>query len=117
MRFIVDAQLPRKLAVWLRAKGYDAIHTLELPEKNLTTDEEISRISISDKRIVISKDSDFYDRYFNKLEPYKLIFLTTGNIRTNDLIEIFEKNLSTIIFEISNNSVIELTRINLIVIA
>ena len=26
MKFIVDEQLPLRLAVWLREKGYDAIH-------------------------------------------------------------------------------------------
>ncbi len=116
MKFIIDAQLPRKIAVWLRSKGFDAIHTLELPNRNLTSDNEINRLSISQQRIVISKDSDFYDSYFNKFEPHKLIFLTTGNIRTNDLLEIFEKNLDDILLAIQDNSVVEITKTNLIVI-
>jgi predicted nuclease of predicted toxin-antitoxin system len=115
MKFIVDAQLPRKLAVWLRAKGFSAIHTLELPNQNLTSDKEINRLSILEERIVISKDSDFYDSYFNILEPYKLIFLTTGNIRTNELVAIFEQNLPEIINAIELNAVVEITRTNLIV--
>lgn len=73
MRFIVDAQLPKALAQFLRDKGYDTIHTLELPAKNSTDDEIINQISLQEKRIVISKDSDFYNRYFRKLEPFKLI--------------------------------------------
>ena len=72
---------------------------------------------MQDKRIVISKDADFYNRYFNKLEPHKLIFLTVGNISTKDLIEIFEKNIEQIISEIEDNNIIEITRTNLIVIA
>jgi predicted nuclease of predicted toxin-antitoxin system len=64
MKFIIDAQLPRRLAIWLSEKGFDAIHTLDLPDKNSTSDSEISALSIREKRIVISKDSDFYDRYF-----------------------------------------------------
>lgn len=31
MRFLIDAQLPRRLARWLAALGHDAVHTLDLP--------------------------------------------------------------------------------------
>jgi len=34
MKFLVDAQLPRRLARWLQASGHDAIHTRDLPEGN-----------------------------------------------------------------------------------
>ncbi len=33
MKFIIDAQLPRRLAHFLQNLGYDAIHTLDLPQK------------------------------------------------------------------------------------
>ncbi len=61
MKFIVDAQLPKSLARFLSERGFDAIHTLDLPGKNATDDREINRLSLEEKRIVISKDSDFYD--------------------------------------------------------
>jgi predicted nuclease of predicted toxin-antitoxin system len=35
MKFLVDAQLPRRLARLLTATGHDAIHTLDLPRGNL----------------------------------------------------------------------------------
>ncbi len=38
MRFLVDAQLPRRFANWLNEAGHDALHTLDLPRKNLTPD-------------------------------------------------------------------------------
>lgn len=116
MNFIVDAQLPKSLARFLREKGHDAIHTLELPDKNKTDDRDINQLSLSEKRVVISKDSDFYDRYFLKLEPYKLLYLTTGNIPNKDLIKIFEKNLTRIIVELETNFVVELTRNSIITI-
>ena len=31
MKFLVDAQLPIRLARFLQASGHDAIHTLDLP--------------------------------------------------------------------------------------
>jgi predicted nuclease of predicted toxin-antitoxin system len=36
MKFLADAQLPRRLARWLSAQGHDAVHTLELPAGNRT---------------------------------------------------------------------------------
>jgi predicted nuclease of predicted toxin-antitoxin system len=41
-KFLVDAQRPRRLANRLQAWGYDAIHTLDLPEQNKTPDEVIN---------------------------------------------------------------------------
>ena len=41
MKFLVDAQLPRRFANWLNEAGHDAMHTLDLPSKNITTDQEV----------------------------------------------------------------------------
>lgn len=80
MKFIVDAQLPKSLARFLLERGFDAIHTLDLPRRNATGDSEINRFSLAENRVVISKDSDFYDSYTARKEPYKLLYLTMGNI-------------------------------------
>lgn len=45
MKFIVDAQLPQLLAIWLKNHGFDAIHTLELPEANRSDNQEITAIA------------------------------------------------------------------------
>lgn len=116
MKFIIDAQLPRKLSAFLSEKGFDSIHTLDLPKKNKTSDSEINKISIEQKRILISKDSDFYNSYFQKVEPYKLIYLTTGNISTGELIEIFDKNYEKIFEEIQLNFVVEISKTSIITI-
>ena len=42
MKFLVDAQLPRRLALAMLAQGHDARHTLDLPDANQTTDEQIN---------------------------------------------------------------------------
>jgi predicted nuclease of predicted toxin-antitoxin system len=31
MKFLVDAQLPRRFCGWLTEAGHDALHTLDLP--------------------------------------------------------------------------------------
>jgi hypothetical protein len=40
MKFLIDAQLPRRFVVWLTEAGHDALHTLDLPLKNQTPDHE-----------------------------------------------------------------------------
>ncbi len=116
MKFLVDAQLPRKVAFFIVENDHDAIHTLDLPNKNATTDLEINKISISEKRIVISKDIDFYNRYLTKLEPYKLLYINTGNMSTQALISLLNKNFKNIIEELQFNSVVEITNESLITI-
>ncbi|HMP31691.1 MAG TPA: DUF5615 family PIN-like protein, partial [Saprospiraceae bacterium] len=100
---MIDAQLPRKLSKFLNEKGLESIHTMDLPSQNFTSDSEIIELSISKKYVVVSKDADFWDIYKQKAEPYKLIYLTVGNFSTQDLLNLFDKNL-TAILDILNTS-------------
>ena len=61
MKFLVDAQLPRRLAGWLAAAGCDAIHTLDLPDGNRTTDQQVIDVADREQRAVVTKDADFVD--------------------------------------------------------
>lgn len=106
MKFIVDAQLPFALVLFLREKGFDTVHTKELPTGNDTTDAEINSLSIREDRIVISKDGDFYDSFTAKKEPYKLLQIKTGNISNAKLVALFEKNIPAIIAELNDRDVV-----------
>ncbi|WNJ17650.1 DUF5615 family PIN-like protein [Pontibacter sp. G13] len=113
--FIVDAQLPRRLAYWMRDKGYDVVHTLDLEEQNQTEDLKIIQLSMAEKRVVVTKDSDFYDQFILKGEPFKLLNITTGNITNSQLINLFERNFAQICQLLENNQVVELSNHELIV--
>lgn len=115
MKFIIDAQLPKKLVFLFQECGFDAIHTLDLPSANKTKDREINDVSFFEKRIVVSKDSDFVDSLLVSDKPYKLLFIATGNISNKALIDLLRKNLEMIVQEFSSNRLIELTRDKLIV--
>ena len=110
MKFLVDAQLPRKLARWLQEQGHDALHTLDLPKGNLTSDREINRISVEQKYIVITKDSDFVDSFWLEDRPYKLLLISTGNITNAALLEILKNNLSEIVSGLESYYFVELDR-------
>jgi hypothetical protein len=59
VKFIIDAQLPPKLAEALTSAGHDAVHTLNLPDKNRSSDSYIARLADYQGRVVVSKDADF----------------------------------------------------------
>jgi len=42
---------------------HDAVHTLELEAGNHTTDSYINELSVTEQRIVISKDADFVNSF------------------------------------------------------
>ncbi|RUA28230.1 MAG: hypothetical protein DSY77_16240 [Bacteroidetes bacterium] len=110
MKFIVDAQLPKSLSDFLNDKGFDSIHTLDLPNQNKTADSQIAAVANNENRIVISKDVDFLESFLVKSEPRKLIMVKTGNIVNRALIKIFENNLDIIIQMISRSNLIEINR-------
>jgi predicted nuclease of predicted toxin-antitoxin system len=108
MKFIIDAQLPAALSKFLVNKGFNVIHTDELPNKELTTDKEICNISLKEDRIVVTKDSDFLDSYYIKAIPKKLLLVSTGNIKNKDLLSLFDSNMEKIIELFNNHSFIEI---------
>lgn len=85
MRFIIDAQLPRRAVGWLRAAGCDAVHTLDLPDGNRTSDVGIIDLAARDERVLITKDADFVDSHTLHGRPAKLLLVSTGNISNGEL--------------------------------
>lgn len=71
--FIVDAQLPYEIAILLRKKGFDAVHTDDMPNRARTSDSEIRALAKNEGRIVITKDSDFFDSYILSKSPSRLL--------------------------------------------
>lgn len=115
MNFLIDAQLPVRLARLLQEAGYDTIHTLNLPLQNTTPDLEINSISIQQNRIVVTKDRDFLDSFLIRQEPYKLLLVTTGNITNTELVTLFRNKLPQLTQLFQEHSFIELNRDAMIV--
>ena len=107
MKILVDAQLPKSLAEMFRRGGFDAIHTLELPNKNLTTDSDICAIADNDDRVIITKDSDFLQSHILKSSPKRLIIVHTGNIKNSRLLEIFKEHISDLNEILTTSSLVE----------
>jgi predicted nuclease of predicted toxin-antitoxin system len=115
MKFLVDAQLPRRLVLLLRQADHDAIHTLDLPNANQTTDTEINALAERDQRIVITKDADFVNSFRVLGKPRKLLLVSTGNITNTDLLALFSTYLPDLTQELQIHDYVELRRTTLII--
>ena len=115
LRFIIDAQLPKKLSDFLNNNGFNAVHTLDLPDKNATTDKYIIEFARLENRILITKDDDFLRSFLISKKPEKLILVKTGNIHNNELLSIFEMGITVIISLIKDHPLIEINQSEIIV--
>ncbi|MEP6753970.1 MAG: DUF5615 family PIN-like protein [Chthonomonadales bacterium] len=115
MKFLVDAQLPRRVANIFRIAGHDVVHTLDLPDRNRTTDAQILVIAGREDRIVVTKDADFVNSYLLNRQPRKLLLISTGNISNSDLESLLKPNTSAIAEAFDSAGMIELTRTALII--
>jgi predicted nuclease of predicted toxin-antitoxin system len=110
MKFLVDAHLPLHLAYQLQKTGYDTIHTRDLPLENRTPNGAINQISVDEKRIVITKDADFVNSFMIAQRPYKLLLVSTGNIKNSELEPLFLQNIEQIVEAFATYDFIEIDR-------
>ena len=108
MKFIVDAQLPRRLARELVAAGHDARHTLDLPLGNRTPDADIATLATGENRVVITKDRDFVTTFLLHGTPPQLLLITTGNLSNDALARLLAANLATLVTAFASHHFIEL---------
>ena len=80
MKFLIAAHLPSSLRGIFQAAGHDAMHTLDLPERNASRDGAINEVSMSEQRVVVTKDTDFYYSHLRHGRPWKLVLVRTGNL-------------------------------------
>jgi len=57
VKFLLDAQLPRKLAAYLLERGHDAVHVATMPHGFTTPDTEITAKADQEGRVGCPKTS------------------------------------------------------------
>ena len=88
LRFIVDAQLPPRLAVWLRARGHEAFHVREL-ELTDRPDPDIIAKAKEIEAVIVTKDADFM--HLTRLESScSVVWIRFGNATSGDLLRSLE---------------------------
>ncbi len=106
MKFLIDAQLPPSLKKIFIENGYDCIHIIDLLSGNETYDTNVYKISIEEKRVLITKDSGFLHSFTIKREPYKLILVKLGNTSKKELLNLFSDKFSEIITKLKEDNMI-----------
>src|SRR5690606_36769363 len=109
MKFVVDAQLTRRLAQELAASGHDAVHTLDFPTGIRTQDKEIVALAIRENRIVMTKDNDFVASFLLHGMPPKLLMISTGNISNDRLLKLLTSNSTALENAFSKHDFVELS--------
>ncbi len=110
MKFLIDAQLPRRFASWLAAQGHDAKHTLDLPVGNRTPDSELIALAERENRVVVTKDDDFVQSFLVNDQPYRLLLITTGNTSNIELEQLIAANLAQLVQALNEYRFVELSK-------
>lgn len=115
MKFVVDAQLPRRLVRQLRQLGFEAQHTWGLDLGNSTPDSEVARIADLEGATVVTKDSDFMNSHILNGSPKKLLIISTGNISNKSLLELFNCHIEAIASALNESNLVELNEEGLVI--
>jgi predicted nuclease of predicted toxin-antitoxin system len=115
VKFLIDAQLPVRLAAYLSRAGHDVVHSSALPEGNRTSDEVLAELADAEDRVMVTKDRDFEIGHALRGMPRRLLLVTTGNITNNALLGLFENSLTLLERELSTADYVELSAIAVIV--
>ena len=89
MRFLVDNHLPATLSRWLTAKGCNSTHVQDIG-LDAAKDTPIWEHAVAEKRIVVSKDEDFFHLANRQGDTGSLLWVRLGNCRTPVLVARFE---------------------------
>jgi predicted nuclease of predicted toxin-antitoxin system len=90
VKFLVDNQLPPALAQYLRKRGFDCQHVLDVGLAE-SLDSEICRYAEVQDRIIVSKDEDFLYLAAQPLSKIRLLWVRLGNCRTAALLVAFDR--------------------------
>ena len=96
MKFLLDAHIPPRLARVLRGLGHDAILVRWMPNRNATSDDDISALADLHERVVVTNDDGFRTSHLASGHPARVLLLKTGNLRRDDAIELIVSELTAI---------------------
>lgn len=93
MKFLLDENVRRSVAVFLKQKGFDA-KVIGMETKAGLSDLQVLRLANQEKRILITNDTDFGDLIFNFGHPIYGLILFRLKIETKEnVLNLLEKVL------------------------
>ena len=101
MKFIVDAQLPPALALWLREQGQHADHVADVGLRE-AEDSPIWQYALEQNACILTKDEDFAARAQHSGDTPVIVWLRIGNCSNRALREWFFPLLPDVLREIES---------------
>lgn len=95
MNFLVDANLPPRLCDWIKNRRHLATHLVEVQSLRIP-DKEIWKFAGRRGEIIVSKDTDFYERALIYGKPPQVLLIALGNCTNDDLFSTLESSWKTI---------------------
>jgi predicted nuclease of predicted toxin-antitoxin system len=92
----VDNHLPEALCRFLRARGHESGHVLDL-HLDEASDLEIWNHAVNGQWIVVSKDEDFLHLANRQGDTGKLLWVRIGNCRKQTLLKALERELPAVV--------------------
>ena len=89
MRLLIDTQLPKALAPWLRQRGFEAEHVLEAGLAQ-SKDNILWRYAQEQQAAVMTKDEDFAEWVRRGRPGPPIVWLRIGNSSTEALLQWLE---------------------------
>jgi predicted nuclease of predicted toxin-antitoxin system len=93
--FVCDVNIPRQLPAYLRIKGHDGVHALDLGFGQ-AEDSDIGRYAADRNAIIITKDADFVVLATAKPGP-RVLRVCLGNCSNQQLLHRLERDLAMIL--------------------
>ncbi|MBS1578708.1 MAG: DUF5615 family PIN-like protein [Bacteroidetes bacterium] len=101
MKFLIDENLEQNFLNW---GNIVSIHVLEVSD--IMSDTDIWNYALQNNLIIITKDTDFYNRYLSTLKSPKVIWLRIGNMRKHELKFFVQSVWEDVLNLLSNSSFI-----------
>lgn len=96
MKFLVDNQLPAALVRFLKSRGHDARHVLDL-KMDEADDPDVWNYAASQGRALVSKDEDFLHLANRPGATGTFVWVRIGNCRKPALLAAFDRALPAIV--------------------
>ncbi len=99
--FLVDANLPKYFSF------FNESHYTFVSDINLQmSDTEIWNYALKNELVILTKDTDFYNRFLISVNAPKIIYFQIGNCSLKQLHQYFNENWNKIQAEIENSKLI-----------
>lgn len=96
MKFLIDAQLPPALAVWLREADFEAEHVEDVGLRD-ANDTAIWAYALQSGAVIVTKDEDFAVRSVHAANGPVIVWLKVGNSTNRALRSWIEPRLPGIV--------------------